>query len=376
MSDTGMTTMQVKKINKKKVYDFIYKEGTTSKQQIANSLQMGLSTVTQNLKLLEEDGFIQKNGSYDSTGGRKADAIEIVTTARISIGIALLREMIDLVATDLYGNRIASHTDPLPYEDTESYYQQVAILLNAFVESTQITSEMILGVSIATQGIISNDGTHVTYGSLLSNEHMRLSSFAQYIPYPCRLEHDSKSAATLELWQIPTLQEAVVLILNRNLGGAIISGGKVQEGIRMHSGTIEHLCMNQDGALCYCGKRGCLETYCSADSLQAISGQTIPEFFVSLRTGHEPTILIWQEYLHYLAYAIRNLSVVINGIFIISGFLAPYFTEEDLSYLLERVNRSATFPLERADLILSKNGEYTQAIGASLWYTKEFLHTI
>jgi len=92
MSDKGMTTMAVKKINKNKVYSFIRQEVTTSKLQIVQKLQMGLSTVSQNLKILEEEGLLEKNGYFESTGGRKAQAIQIRRTARISIGIGILKK--------------------------------------------------------------------------------------------------------------------------------------------------------------------------------------------------------------------------------------------------------------------------------------------
>ena len=77
------------------------------------------------------------------------------------------------------------------------------------------------------------------------------------------LEHDSKSAAFLELWNHPELDSAVIILLNRNLGGGIITNHQIHQGISMHSGTLEHMCINPDGPLCYCGSRGCLETYCS-----------------------------------------------------------------------------------------------------------------
>ena len=39
---------------------------------------MGLSTVSQNLNELENDGLISRNGYFESTGGRKAQIIKIV----------------------------------------------------------------------------------------------------------------------------------------------------------------------------------------------------------------------------------------------------------------------------------------------------------
>ncbi len=39
----------------------------------------GLSTVSQNLNLLEKEGLIDRNGYFDSTGGRKAPGHQIVS---------------------------------------------------------------------------------------------------------------------------------------------------------------------------------------------------------------------------------------------------------------------------------------------------------
>ena len=93
----------------------------------------------------------------------------------------------------------------------------------------------------------------------MNNAGMKLDDFSRYLPYPCYLEHDSKSAAFLELWNHPELDSAVIILLNRNLGGGIITNHQIHQGISMHSGTLEHMCINPDGPLCYCGSRGCLE---------------------------------------------------------------------------------------------------------------------
>ena len=53
MSEKGLTNISLKKINKSKVYQYICRKKKTSKQQIIQELQMGLSTVSQNLNLLE-----------------------------------------------------------------------------------------------------------------------------------------------------------------------------------------------------------------------------------------------------------------------------------------------------------------------------------
>lgn len=377
MSEKGLTTIALKKINRSKIYQYIYRSKLTSKLQIVQDLQMGLSTVSQNLNLLENEGLIEKNGYFDSTGGRKANAIQIVSDFRISIGVGILKNMFHITAIDLYGNTVYTDTIPLTYSNTAAYYQQITDKVKDFIDKNQYPENKILGVSIATQGITSPDNTTVIYGNIMNNTGMRLKDFSKHLPYPCHLEHDSKSAAFLELWNHPELDSAVVLLLNRNLGGAIITNHQIHQGRSMHSGTIEHICVNPDGPLCYCGNRGCLETYCSANSLEQASGMTIKEFFPLLREKKSPQLIqIWEDYLKHLAFAMKNLNLVIDAPIIISGYLAPYFTEDDTDYLLRQINSMTPFELKEEQILVGTHGQYTPAIGAALFYVEEFIHSV
>ena len=377
MSEKGLTNISVKKINRSKVYQYIYRKKITSKRQIVQDLQMGLSTVSQNLNLLEQDGLIEKNGYFESTGGRKANAIQIVSDFRISIGIGILKNMFHITAVDLYGNALYTNTIPFPYSNTPDYYKQVTDKIKEFIATNQYDEEKILGVSIATQGITSPDHSTVLYGNIMNNTGMILEDFSRYLPYPCYLEHDSKSAAFLELWKHPELDSAVVFLLNRNLGGAIITNHQIHQGSSMHSGTIEHICINPDGPLCYCGNRGCLETYCSANALEQAAGMNIKDFFSLLREKKSPQLTqIWKDYLHHLAFAMKNLNLIIDAPIIISGYLAPYFLEDDIAYLTKHINVSSPFTLNKKHIFVGTNGQYTPAIGAALFYVNQFIHAI
>ena len=389
MSEKGLTTINLKKINRSKVYQYIYKTRQTSKMQIVQDLQMGLSTVSQNLNLLEKEGLIDRNGYFDSTGGRKAQAIQIVSDFRISIGIGILKNMFHITAIDLYGNAFYTETIALPYSNTEEYYSQLTDKVRKFIAENHYPKEKILGISIATQGITSPDNSTVIYGNIMNNTGMKLEDFSRHLPYPCHLEHDSKSAAFLELWNHPELDSAVVFLLNRNLGGAIITNHQIHQGSSMHSGTLEHMCVNPDGPLCYCGNHGCLETYCSADALEQASGMPIPDFFHSLREISRHTAdtdtdakkssqisQIWEDYLNHLAFAMKNLNLIIDAPMILSGYLASFLTEEDTQYLLKQINAATPFPLRKEQLLVGTYGQYTQAAGAALYYVETFLNTL
>lgn len=376
MSEKGFTSINLKKINRSKVYQYIYEKRVTSKLQIVHDLQMGLSTVSQNLNLLEEEGLIERNGFFDSTGGRKAQAIRIVPDFKISVGIGILKNMFHITAVDLYGDVRYTETIPLPYSDTSSYYEEVTGKIKALIAGCRY-EERILGISIATQGITSPDHTTVIYGEIMNNTGMNLESFSRYLPYPCHLEHDSKSAACLELWNHPDLDSAVIILLNRNLGGAVLTDHRIHQGSSMHSGTIEHMCINPEGPLCYCGNRGCLETYCSVNALEQAAGLPVKEFFPILREKKSPQLTqIWEDYLNHLAFAMKNLNLVVDAPIILSGYLAPWFSEEDIDYLLKRINAASPFPLKKTQILVGVHGQYTPAVGAALYYIDQFIRSV
>ena len=377
MKEKGMTTITLKKINREKVYQYIYQQKETSKLQIVQDLQMGLSTVSQNLNELENDGLISRNGYFESTGGRKAQIIKIVEDFRISIGLGILKDMFHIVAVNLYGDAVATETIELPYENSNTYYTALAANVELFIQKNHYTPEKIEGISIATQGIISPDHEKVTYGKIMDNTGMHLTDFSRNLPYHCHLEHDSKAAACLELWNHPELDSAVVFLLNRNLGGAIITNHCIHQGNSMHSGAIEHICIDPVGALCYCGNRGCLETFCSVDALEQEAGMSVKDFFQRLREKQSAQLTEnWKNYLDHLAFAIRNLNLVIDAPIILSGYLASYIQEEDIDYLSECINLKSPFSLNRKEILVGIHGQYTPAIGAALFYAEQFLNGI
>lgn len=145
----------------------------------------------------------------------------------------------------------------------------------------------------------------------------------------------------------------------------------------MHSGVIEHMCINPDGPMCYCGNRGCLETYCSASALEQAAQLPAQTFFPLLRQGgNSQLVQLWQDYLNHLAFAMRNVNMVMDVPIILSGYLAPCFRQEDVDFLLQKIGSSSPFALEREQILIGTHGAYAPAMGAALYFVEQFLGSI
>ena len=140
--------------------------------------------------------------------------------------------------------------------------------------------------------------------------------------------------------------------------------------------AIEHMCLIPDGLPCYCGKRGCVETYCSANSLRASIDEDIPIFFKKLRQGQAKEENIWKGYLRKLALAIDNIRMVCGNEIIIGGYLDSFIIDEDIRLLEDYVREQSAFRMDSNFISRGLCGKNSAAKGAALKYIAEYLDTI
>ena len=86
---------------------------------------------------------------------------------------------------------------------------------------------------------------------------------------PCRLDNDANAGALGEFRYGAGrgLRSLVYVTVSTGIGGGLISEGKVIRGRDGMAGEIGHLPVSDTGALCSCGARGCLETFCSGTAI-------------------------------------------------------------------------------------------------------------
>ena len=362
--------------NDSRIFRLIYSKKTTSKQEIADALGLSLPTITRSLKKLYDSNIIKKQGFYDSTGGRKANIIAFNEDSKIAIGVEMLKDIIRICALNLNGNIIKETSHKISFSSCEKYYASFGSKINAFIDSLPFSQSAYLGVYIAVQGLVSKQGDYITSGDLLGYTGTTIESFQKYIKLHCRLFHDTEVAAFAELWSQPDIKNAVYIVLNKYLGGSLIINGKVFQGEEFSGCVIEHMRLIPDGKPCYCGQKGCLNTYCSVYSLEQDSGMNIEEFFDALKKGDPFVKQIFDRYLRYLAIAINNIRMVVECEFIIGGMLDDYLTDDHLYLLSSYVNSIAAFKNMEFHYRHSFHGKSAASRGAALKLIEEYLLSI
>lgn len=369
----SITPNQIKQNNRNLIYQLIYKRKKVSQQDISYELHLSRPTVTTNLASLEEEGLIQKSGQIDSEFvGRKASGYSIVSDFRISIGVEILKNEVKMIAVDLYGKKIDRAVFNIPYQNEDTYYKEVCRNILTFKNTLKVKDEQVLGIGFAMQALISPDQQTIIYGKILSCTGLTIDSFSKYLPYPCNFIHDANSAAISEMWAAPELQNAFYLSLSKHLGAAIISNRTILIGKHGHSSTIEHMQIEPNGKLCYCGKYGCMETLCSLTALLG-DHESLDDFFDLFHRGDAAVKKRWHLYLSNLAKSINLLHLVHDTDFILGGYLAPYLCDDDIQFLHDEIQQMTPFDEPQDFILISKMPKHNIAIGAALPYIQKFL---
>ncbi len=366
-----MNRVDIKELNRQRVYQLVYLDKQISKPMLSSKLEISLPTASQCVNELIERGLVSEKGYFESTGGRKAAIITINRNIKVSVGVEILKESIHLTVIDLYGTVIREKFIQYPFKDNEEYCSQVGRYIVEFVGDAQIDHNTILGVGIAIQGLVDKKTGKLTFGRILNANGFSAERIEKYIPFPCTLHHDTEVAAAFTLWHNPQINDALYVVLNRNLGGAVIINGEVHHGQILPSGLIAHMTLIPNGKTCYCGKKGCVEAYCSVDSIIKTFDQDLKNFFFDLRRGEPRHVQFWEKYLTYLAGAIYNYQILMSTEVIIGGLAAEYLTDEDIHKIMDRELQGSNIAEKMPRIWIS---EYNNtSAGAALIYIKEFL---
>lgn len=185
-----------------------------------------------------------------------------------------------------------------------------------------------------------------------------------------------------------TYKDTIFLTLGTGVGGGIVLGGKLYEGNEGKGAEMGHTVLVVDGEQCTCGRKGCLEAYCSATalirdtqkamekdrsskmwdysegSLDKVSGKTA---FECSKLGDKSAIKVVDRYIKYLGEGMLNFANIFRPQAIILGggicAQGDYLIYKLKDYCKDRNYGFADTP--RFDILAAQLGNDAGIIGAA-----------
>ncbi len=362
-----------------RMFRYIYDSETpVSKQQLAAAMGYSLPTVHQNIAELLNAGLIRPGEIQKSTGGRPAVGYIVNETIRYSVGVAVSATRLRMILTDIRQNELGYRSVPVVSSEGEQIGRQIADELEVFLRENRLDEEKLLGVGITFPGVIDQEEDTVVLSPTLGMKDISLSAVRRPIPYPVFIENDSTSGGAAEWLGLSPKERGkdfVYLFLENGIGGAVFLDGRPHFGTHGRSGEFGHMCIVPDGRVCNCGKKGCLEAYCSALRFTRDLGVTAEEFFSGLEDGNEEYEKLWGEILDYLSIAIHNLRMAFDSNVILGGFASSYL-EPYLPALRRKILSRSPFDAEKDFIRLGKYPTKAGMMGVAWHFMEKFIREL
>jgi glucokinase len=304
----------------------------------------------------------------------------------ISIGIDIGGTKIHFGLVNKSGQVIDDQS--IPFDSglgATSLIQSICSQVENILEKNQIKKENILSFGVGVPGTADMKTGNVEYCPNIGWEDVPAGEiFKEQLGRDVIVAQDSRCAAWAEylLRTGHKYQSMICLTLGTGIGCGIILDGKIFNGAMNTAGELGHCIFEKDGRACKCGRRGCLERYCSGTGIIQRALEEFPQKLTDLPhksesvfklayEGDQDALTLIQTVVEDLAIGIANaVSILSPEAVIISGGLCDH--EELIVAPLERLvnqygyhswSRKKQLRIEKA-----QTGSGAPMIGAALLY--------
>ena len=215
----------------------------------------------------------------------------------------------------------------------------IAASVKGYLEKNGIDPASILGLGIGVPGPVDGKGVVnkcINLGWGVFNIADELSNLTGF---PVKAGNDANVAALGEYWKGggQGCNNMVFATLGTGVGGGIVIDGQLLHGAHGSGGEIGHLVLNREETeQCGCGKRGCVEQYCSAtgivrmaykhlaatdafSSLRILESISCKDIFDAGKAGDAVALEILDKFYSLLGEFLANLCCVVNPAAVVLG---------------------------------------------------------
>ncbi|MDQ4085680.1 MAG: ROK family transcriptional regulator [Actinomycetota bacterium] len=261
--------------NRRAVLDALTRKGVLSRADIARHTGLSRTTVSGLVHELIRDGVVTESTDrtrpHKGGSGRPPTVLTLGTPPGVVVGVDLGHRHVRVAAADLASNVLAEqHVDLDVDHDAARALDTVVQLLGRVLDGADADLDRVRAVGMGVPGPVDIPAGRVTSPILAGWRGMSPGEeLRRRLGVTVRLDNDANAGALGELTYgaAQGFADVIYLKIAGGLGAGLVLGGRLHHGATGIAGEIGHVQIREDGAVCRCGSRGCLETQVSAPKL-------------------------------------------------------------------------------------------------------------
>lgn len=250
---------------KKRIITFYIYNGNSTITELAKVLDLSIPTVTKLVEEMCQMGLVNSYGKLETSGGRHPLLYGLNPDACYFIGVDIRRYALNIGLINFTGELIEkqSFTD-FAFENTMSGLDRLCDKIRTFIDSLIVDKSKILNICVNVSGRV-NPESGYSYSWFNFGEIPLSQLMTDKVGFPVSIDNDTRAMTYGEYLRGNLSDKKDLLFINVSwgLGVGIIINGKIYSGMSGFAGEFGHIPVFDNGVICHCGKKGCLETEAS-----------------------------------------------------------------------------------------------------------------
>jgi predicted NBD/HSP70 family sugar kinase/biotin operon repressor len=263
--------------NRVRVVDALRRRGPASRADIAATAGLSRATVSSLVAELLESGLLveRKDGEGASRTGRPPVLLAVEPAAGGALGVDFGHAHLRVALADLNADvRAERHVGLDVDHDADEALDAAAELVDELLAEVDIDRDALLGCGLGLPGPIDADTGTVGSTVILPGWRGRHAGdeLASRLGVQVTVDNDANLGALAEMTYGAArgARDLVYVKAASGVGAGIVLGGRLHRGIRGMAGELGHVHVEDEGRVCRCGNRGCLETVAAAPALLSL----------------------------------------------------------------------------------------------------------
>ncbi len=385
----NVTSAESNKIRQKRnILSLLHSKVKTSAPELSKWLKISLPTCLVLLNDLIQCGYVENIGVGESSGGRKPNLYSLPEDRFYVVACDLSRYSAKVALLDSKTQFASSVLEIDTHIDDKQLVEKLYTCAQKLMADHSIPEENVFGLGVDMPGLVdSKAGINYTIkDKKLQNIRRDLKQRFNTLVY---VDNDARMHAQGEFYfgAAKEYRDAIIIHWSWGLGLGLFVNGQLFSGHNGFAGEFSHIPIVENGELCICGKRGCLETIASSNALmkKVMNGFTNGEIsslinrfkdspekvtpedvILFARQGDEFCISILNEIGKGLGKGLSYIIQLLNPeVIVLSGPLSQA-KQYVLSPIQQALNRLCLEKItQNTSIIISELGDQSALLGTS-----------
>jgi predicted NBD/HSP70 family sugar kinase/biotin operon repressor len=367
--------------NRLAVIDTLKQRGTASRAEIARFTGLSRTTVSSIVADLQATGLIvERRGEQGPPnapqGGRPPILLTLDPSAGAIVGIDFSHDDLRVAVADLSYEVLAERSEPFDVDnDAQGALAGAERLVREALEEAGVSFGTVVGAGVALSAPLNRATGTLGSPAILpgwTGVHPA-RAMSERLGVTVHLDNDANLGALAEarFGAGRGVSDIAFVMLSSGVGAGLILDGQLYRGSGGTAGEIGHTIVDENGAICHCGNRGCLETQAATSALlEMLRPSHGPELTVAglielAQDGDAGCRRVLADAGRHVGVALANLVSLFNPRRVIVGGELAAAGDILMRPLSEAVERFAIPAAAReVDVVACELGERAEVLGA------------